>query len=247
MGSSVEQLPVISVRGEAWLEAEPEIAAVTVTVQARDRDRRAVLDRLVRRNREVLDLVRGYGEAVEKLESGPVTAYPEAKQKGQSERVKGYAGQARVQVTIRDFSVLGELVAVLADLELVTVAGPWWSLRPDSPVHRQARVAAARDATRRAGEYAEAFGGRVGELIEAADAGLLGGSSSGQGVRLAAFSAKARSGPANDAPSLDLEPVRQPVTAQVDARFTMILPTPSPSPGAEPEPAARPTPTQQPQ
>jgi uncharacterized protein len=231
----MEQLPVISVRGETWLEAEPEIAAVAVTVQARDRDRRAVLDRLVSRNKEVLDLVRGYGEAIEKLESGPVTAHPEIKQKGQGERGTRYSGLARVDITVRDFTVLGELVAKLADLELVTVAGPWWSLRPDSPVYRQARIAAARDATRRAGEYAEAFGGQLGELIEAADAGLL----HGQGAQepQGYVPAAARPGPprgarlmstAEEAPSLDLEPVRQPVAAQVDARFTMILPGPSP-------------------
>jgi uncharacterized protein len=226
----MEQLPVISVRGETWLEAEPEIAAVAVTVQARDRDRRAVLDRLVSRNKEVLDLVRGYGEAIEKLESGPVTAHPEIKQKGQGERGTRYSGLARVDVTVRDFTVLGELVAKLVALELVTVAGPWWSLRPDSPVHRQARIAAARDATRRAGEYAEAFGGQLGELLEAADAGLL----HGQGVRESrGFAAAAMPGPramgmAEEVPSLDLEPVRQPVTAHVDARFTMILPGPPP-------------------
>jgi uncharacterized protein YggE len=223
----MEQLPVISVRGEAWLEAEPEIAVVTVTVQARDRDRRAVLDRLVTRNREVLDLVRGYGEAVEKLESGPVTAYPD-RQKGQSERVARYAGQARVTVTVHDFTVLGELVAKLADLDLVTMAGPWWSLRPDSPVYRQARIAAARDAAQRAGEYAEAFGGRLGELIEVADVGLLDGPGS-QGARAIPASAmRMRGGAADEAPGLDLEPVRQPVTAHVDARFTMIVPGPSP-------------------
>src|SRR6185437_13029209 len=150
-----------------------EIAVISVTVQARDRDRRAVLERLASRNTQVLGLIKGYGEAVEKLESGPASVYPDIKHKERGERVTGYLGRAGAQVTIRDFTVLGELVARLADGELVSVAGPWWSLRPDSPVYRQARVAAARDATRRAGEYAQAFGGQLGELIEAADAGLL--------------------------------------------------------------------------
>lgn len=213
------------------MEAEPEIAEVNVTVQARDRDRRTVLDRLVARNREILNLVRGYGEAVEKLESGPVTAYPEGRPKGSSERVARYVGQAWVTVTVRDFTVLGELMAKLAGLDLVTVMGPWWSLRPDSPVYRQARIAAARDATRRAEEYAEAFGHRLGELIEAADVGLLAGQG-GPGPQAFAASGMKRKphrGVAEDeSPSLDLEPVRQLVTAQVDARFTLIAPGPSP-------------------
>jgi uncharacterized protein YggE len=223
-----DQQPVISVRGEAWLEADPEIAVVNVMVQARDRDRRAVLDRLASRNRQVLDLVREYGDAVEKVESGPASAHPEFKPKGDRERVTGYIGQASARVTVRDLSVLGELVARLAELELVTVAGPWWSLRPDSPVYREARVAAAKDATRRAQEYAAAFGGRLGELIEAADTGLLAGQAGQRapvpGPSRGFAAAAMRGGPVDETPALDLEPARQSVTAQVDARLVMVTP-----------------------
>jgi uncharacterized protein len=229
----MDQQPVISVRGEAWLEADPEVAVINVRVQARDRDRRAVLDRLVSRNRQVLDLVREYGDAVDKVESGPAGAHPELKPKGDRERVTGYAGQASVRVTVRDLSVLGELVARLAELELVTVAGPWWSLRPDSPVHREARVAAARDATRRAQEYAAAFGGRLGELIEAADVGLLTSQATPHRAPAPRWTAAASrmGGPVDETPSLDLEPVSQSVTAQVDARFAMLPAEPTETSG----------------
>jgi uncharacterized protein YggE len=226
-GAAMERQPVISVRGEAWLEVDPEIAVVTVSAAARDRDRRSVLDRLAARNRDVLDLARGYGDAVEKVESGPVSAYPEMKK---GERGARYAGQAQTQITVRDFSVLGELVAKLAELEMVSVTGPWWSLRPDSPVRRQARIAAARDATRRAGEYAEAFSGQLGELIEAADTGLLSQHEHAVAAGAAgSFMARSRgmargTAAADETPQLDLEPVRQTVTANVDARFTMVVP-----------------------
>jgi hypothetical protein len=187
-----------------------------------------VLDRLVARNKQVLDLAAGYGDAVEKTESGPASAYPELK-KGDSERVSRYSGQASVRLTVRDFTVLGELVSRLATLELASVAGPWWSLRPDSPVYRQVRIAAAQDATVRAREYAEAFGGRLGELIEAADTGLLGSQASQpQPVYHGSFAAASlRGGSAQEEPSLDLEPVRQTVSAQVEARFAMVQPEPS--------------------
>jgi len=218
------QQPVISVRGEAHVEAEPEIATLSVTIQARDPDRRSVLDRLATRNSQVLDLIKRYGEAVEKLESGPASVYPDIRHKERNERVRSYLGRASAQVVIVDFTVLGELMARLADGELVTVAGPWWSLRPDSPVYRQARIAAAQDATRRAGEYAEAFGGTLGALIEAADTGLLSGQAH-QGVPLHAMAAGgfARASAAEPA-DMDFEPVKQAVTAQVDARFGMLLP-----------------------
>jgi uncharacterized protein YggE len=224
--------PVISVRGEASLEVEPEIATVNVTVQARDRDREKVLRRLADRNRQVTGLIEGYGEAVEKLASGPASVRPELKDKRAGERVAGYLGQASMTVTIRDFTILGELIVSLADGELVTVDGPWWALRPDSPVYREARLTAARDATTRAGEYAEAFGGRLGDLLEAADTGLL--------TARARSDAWAFSGPAGAAgraaaraasapPELDLEPARQTVRAQVEARFAMIRPASGPA------------------
>jgi hypothetical protein len=215
--------PVISVRGEATLEVDPEIAVVGVTVQARDRDRETVLRRLADRNREVTDLIKGYGEAVEKLESGPVSVRPELKEKRAGERVAGYFATASTTVTIRDFTVLGELIVRLADTELATVDGFWWALRPGSPVHREARMAAARDATVRAGEYAEAFGGQLGDLLEAADSGLLTSDARPEVFRRAMARGRA-SAAASAQPELDLEPARQSVSAQVDARFEMTRP-----------------------
>src|SRR5215469_8764093 len=100
------QQPVISVRGEAYMEAEPEIAVISVTVEARDRDRRTVLDRLASRNTQVLDLIKGYGEAIEKLESGPASVYPDIKHKDRNERVRSYLGRASAHVVIVDFTVL---------------------------------------------------------------------------------------------------------------------------------------------
>ena len=217
--------PVISVRGEAWLEVEPEIAEVEVTIQARDRDRTTVLSRLAHRNQHVISLIKGYGEAVEKLESRPASVRPEIKEKKTvSERVASYLGVASVRVTVRDFTVLGDLVASLADEDLVTVAGPWWALRPDSPVYRDARLAAAQDAIVRAREYAEAFGGSIAGLIEAADPGLLtspGERGSGAGPMAMRAAAGFAGGPP---PQLDFEPARQSVTAHVEARFSMTLP-----------------------
>ena len=68
----------------------------------------------------------------------------------------------------------------------------WWALRPDSPVYRDARLAAARDAMVRAREYAEAFGGSIAGLIEAADAGLM----TSPGEHGSGFRAMAAGGPA---------------------------------------------------
>jgi uncharacterized protein YggE len=218
----VSSQPLISVKGEATLEVDPEIAVVNVTVMARDKDRHAAMKRLAARNEQILALIKALGPAVEKVESAPASIWPEFKEAKAREHLAGYAAQAGVTVTIGDFSALGELVPRLAGEELVTVTGPWWRLRPDSPVTRQARLSAARDAMTRAAEYAEAFGGRITGLVEAADPGLMGGGPEpARRIMAAGFAGAALESGGTE---FTFEPVRQTVRAEVDARFTMTAP-----------------------
>ncbi|WP_405580898.1 SIMPL domain-containing protein [Streptomyces sp. NBC_01092] len=217
--------PRIAVRGEARLEVDPEIARIGVTVASRGKDRRAALDDLTRRNAAVLDLIKTYGDAVERLETGAFSISPELKDKGRGERVHAYHGRVHITAVLTDFTALGELTTRLADLDLTRVDGPWWALRPDSPAHRQARQQAVREAVQRAREYAEALGSSLAALVELADIGAESApppypQAPGGRMRSVAY------GAAEDAAAapLDLEPQRQHVHAQVNARFTMTPP-----------------------
>ncbi|MDT3399104.1 SIMPL domain-containing protein [Streptomyces sp. B1866] len=214
--------PRVAVRGEARLEVEPEIARIAVTVGARGTDRRATLEDLTRRNARALDLVRSYGEAVEKLETGSFSLTPQLTEKGRHERVHAYHGSVHTAATLADFTALGELATRLAGLDLTSVAGPWWALRPDSPAHGEARRQAVREAVRRAREYADALGARIVALVELADIGAESPEpySAVRTRSLMAYGAAAES----DAPPLDLEPLRQTVYAHVNARFVMTPP-----------------------
>ncbi|MFH8660341.1 SIMPL domain-containing protein [Streptomyces afghaniensis] len=217
--------PRIAVRGEARLEVDPEIARIGITVAARGRDRRSALDDLTRRNAGVLDLVKSYGDAVERLETGAFSITPELTKHGRGERVRTYHGTVHVTAELTDFTALGELTTRLADLELTRVDGPWWALRPDSPAHREARKKAVREAVQRAREYAEALGTTLSALVELADIGAENApppypQAPGR-ARSAVYGGAAENAPA--AP-LDLEPQRQRVHAQINARFTMVPP-----------------------
>jgi uncharacterized protein len=220
----MESQPVISVRGEAGLEVEPEIALLGVIVMAQDKDRRRALELLAGRTRAVADLIKGYGDAVEKLESGPARVHPAFKEGKGRERVTGYVARTGFSVTVGDFTVLGELVPKLASKEMVEVTGPTWRLRLGSQVYREARLAAARDATQRAREYAEAFGSTVTGLVEAADTGLLGADRPPRPAPAPLRPARAGGMEEPELPEFDFEPAKQTVRAQVEARFTMTAP-----------------------
>ncbi|MFG1657344.1 SIMPL domain-containing protein [Micromonospora chersina] len=206
--------PVVAVRGEAYREVAPELARFTVTATARDRDRETTLTRLAERAAAVRVLLDAAEPAVERRETGQLRVWPETKRSG--ERVVAYHGSVTTTVSVVDFTALGELMLRLADQEQVEVAGPWWSLRPDSPAYREARHAAIADALARAREYAEALGARVTALLELADTGLA------AAPPMMAKAGFARAGEA--APELELDPQPQPVQAAVEARFTISEP-----------------------
>ncbi|MFB7270251.1 SIMPL domain-containing protein [Streptomyces sp. NPDC056244] len=220
------EIPRVAVRGEARLEVDPEIARIVVTIGARGTDRRTALEDLTRRNGEALTLIKSYGPAVEKLETGTFSISPELTKRGRGERVRAYHGRVQITAELTDFTALGELATRLADLDLTQVNGPWWALRPDSPAHGDARRKAVREAVQRAREYAEALGARLSALVELADQGaetpVAYGMPPGAGALRSRAFGSAES--ADTAPALDLEPQRQTVYAQVNARFTMTPP-----------------------
>ncbi|SBT47240.1 SIMPL domain-containing protein [Micromonospora auratinigra] len=208
--------PVVAVRGEAYREVAPELARFTVTASARDRDRESTLSRLAERAAAVRVLLDAAEPAVERRETGQLRVWPETKRSG--ERVVAYHGSVGTTVTVSDFTALGELMLRLADQDQVEVAGPWWSLRPDSPAYREARHAAIADALARAREYAEALGARVTALLELADSGLT------AAPPMMARAAFAKGGGGGAAPEMELDPQPQPVQAAVEARFSISEP-----------------------
>jgi uncharacterized protein YggE len=221
--------PLVSVRGQAFLSCEPEVAKVSVTVNARAKDRPQALTLLAQRREEVASLLAHSGTAIERTEDGPAHVRPEFKDAKGKEQVIGYVASSQSDLTINDFAVLSEIVTSLAQLDMTTIDGPTWHLRPGSPQHRNARVLAAQDALSRAREYAEAFGTTVVELIELADLGLL---SEHAPERFAVAAAASRTRMSrhgsyddeDDGPSFDFQPVTQDVRGVVDARFSIAAP-----------------------
>lgn len=213
--------PVVVVRGESVQEVPPEIARFAVTVSARDTDRQTTLTRLTERAEAVRALIDGYGSAIERRETGALHVWPELKRRS-GERVASYHGTVTTTVTVTDFTVLGELMLRLSDTDQTSVAGPWWQLRPGSPVHREARRAAVHAAVDRAREYAEAVGARVTALLKIADVGTDARPFMPQteSFKLAAAAVDAAA-----APQLDLDPEVLTVQASVEAHFAISEPT----------------------
>ena len=205
--------PSVSVRGEAVLVVEPEIADIDVTVRVRARDRQTALERCRAVQEHVTGVLQRAGDAVESAETAAVTVYLEHSHTGPGDPVASQ--HTRLRVVALD--AVGELVVELGRLDDVEVNGPSWGLRPDSPAYEQARLAAVSDAVRRARSYAAAFGAELTALLEVSDPGIA-----GSGVRVAGGMA-AMSFEAGDL-ALDVTPMRSEVRGAVEIRFAMSEP-----------------------
>jgi uncharacterized protein YggE len=214
MTSPKSPAPQVTVRGEALLVVDPELADVDVTVRVRARDRESALERCSARQEGVLAVVAAAGEAVEVTETTGVSVYLEVRDR----RAPGEpVASLHTRLTLGRLDAVGELVVALGRLDDVEVSGPFWRLRPDGRAAEQARLAAVQDAVRRARQYAAAFGSSLNALVEVSDTGV-----GGEGLRVAGgMAAMARF---EGEPHLDLVPARQQVHGAVEVRFTMSVP-----------------------
>jgi hypothetical protein len=208
--------PEVVVRGEAVLAVPPELADVVATVRVRDRDRRSALEHCRARLAAVTAVVDAARDDVDSVATTGVSVYTEHSDRRLPESV----ATVQTRLVLSRIEAAGELLVALGDLDDVAVDGPFWRLRPDSPVHESARLAAVRDAVRRARMYAGAFGSEITELLEIADAGLS--------QRRAGF-AREVDGVAelqSSGLTLELTPQEQRVHGSVEVRFAMSAPDP---------------------
>jgi uncharacterized protein YggE len=216
--SSPTPTPSVTVRGEARLSVEPEVADVHVTVLGRGRDRQTALERCTARQAEVSGVVSGAGDAVELVETTSVAVHPEHVEAGPPTSV----ATVQTRLTVVRLDAVADLLMALGELDDVDVFGPAWRLRPQSPAYEEARLAAVQDAMHRARQYARAFGAQLTAVLAVSESGLLGG-----GTRSAVpMAAAARFDMAEAAfdRSFDLAPARQEVHGTVEVRFAMSEP-----------------------
>jgi uncharacterized protein YggE len=219
----MSQQPMLAVQGEAILEVNPEIARIEVSVAAVDRDRAKTLQLLNDRAVAVDKVLASFPDLIEKTETSGVRVSPQLAGRVARDRISGYHGAVYHAITVTGFDRLGELMAQLADLDQTEVGGPWWELRPGSRLYGRVRVAAVRDAVRRARDYAEALGSDLTGLVELADARLLSdsrGQTEAQVMSPARLPHRVRAA-APEEFSFDLVPAKQVVRATVEARFTI--------------------------
>lgn len=205
------------------LEVEPELATVHIRVEAQAAEQQAAIDLLTQRARAVTDLVSRYADGIERSVGSGLHVYPALHSK-KTEKVRHYEGSVLTTVIVHDFDVLSNLLVAASAIDLASVDGPHWGLRPTSPAYREARIAAAADALSRARDYAAAYGAEVVSLVEIADEGMSHDQPPPRPFRAGRVRAMALSADSGGEDAFDLAPGRQQVSRRIDARFLITPP-----------------------
>lgn len=207
--------PVVTVRGEARLEAPPDLATLSVTVHSTGSSADAVRDELAKASARVRKLLEDHAAAISQFSTSGLHVAPVFGHRSGT-KITGYRGSFSSSVEVRDFDGLSAIVFALTPLPNCQIDGPWWSLRPENPIYRKVRLAAIVEARRRADDYATAVDLSVGPLLEVSD--LDAGLGSPRHARMA-FAADAAEGA-----SFDFEPAMQSVQGQVTVRYALTGP-----------------------
>lgn len=206
--------PVVTVRGEATREVDPDLATISASVNAGGPSAEVVSAELAAGSQRLAAVIERFAAAIERSSTSGLWVHPVTDRRNAT-KITGYRGSFTSQVVVHDLGELSGLVLALGSVPNAQLAGPWWSLRDDNPVHRAVRLDAIGDGRRRADDYAAAFGARVQELLEISDLQVGFGGPVPRGV---AFAAAARSAPEA---SFDFEPQPQTVSGQVTLRFAI--------------------------
>ncbi|HET9648124.1 MAG TPA: SIMPL domain-containing protein [Microlunatus sp.] len=209
--------PIVTVRGEATREVDPDLATLTATVHASGPSSEAVNGRLARGSATLAEVAARFDDALERSGGSRMTVHPVFDRR-HATKITGYRGSFSNQLVVRDFAVLSDLVLALGAVSDAQVFGPWWSLRPENEAYREVRIEAIADARRRAEDYASAFGARLDGLVEVSD---LTESFAPPMARAFAIGAMAKDA---GEPAFDFQPAVQTVSGQVTVRFTITSP-----------------------
>lgn len=212
MTEPIGSAPLVTVRGEAQLEGPPDLATVGLTLHASGDSPEATRSQLAEGSAKVAGLLAEFETAVERSSTSGVHVFPVFNRRTPP-KITGYQGTFSTQIVVADLESLSALVLALTALPNSQLDGPWWSLRHDNAMYREARLAAIADARQRAADYAAAFGTAVAGLVEVSDLNTGFG-----GVReMRAFAV----GKGAEDAAFEFEPATQTVSGQVTVRFSL--------------------------
>ena len=161
-----DTIRTVTVDGKASITAAPDLAHVSMAVQARSLDLGQARERVVSVTREFLDFCDAQGIDASRIRTTGLTIHPQYRWNEEANRqeLQAYVVRRQLDVEIIDLDQLGTVIEGAADVGVNEVSQPQLASSREDDLHREALAAAARDARSNALVLAETLGVSLGPL-----------------------------------------------------------------------------------
>ncbi len=169
---------MISVSGHAEVEATPDRARVSAGVVSQAASASEAVDQNSAAMRGVFAALQAAGVAEADIKTSGFNVSPvfdQVEGRGQARRIVGYRATNTVTALVRTTATVGDTLDALIKGSANTLHGVNFFVAPDEAVQDRLRVAAVKDAQRKAAMMAEAAGARLGRVMTISEMGGGGG------------------------------------------------------------------------
>lgn len=156
---------LFSVSGEGKVSVTPDIAIVTVGVQANGSTVKAVKDDLNTRINAVSDGVKKVGVESKDIQTNNYSIYPTYDYKNSTQRITGYTANTNLLIHVRNLDTVNSVIDTATEKGANTVGGVSFDVEDKTKAENEARTKAVTEAKRKAQEAASAAGFRLGKIV----------------------------------------------------------------------------------
>jgi uncharacterized protein YggE len=163
-----DAIRTVSVDGKASIMAAPDLAHVSMAVQARSLELGQARERVVNVTRDFLEFCRDQGIDESSIRTTGLTIHPQYRWNEEAKRqeLQAYLVRRQLDVEISDLEQLGTVIEGATDVGVNEVSQPRLASSREDELHRMALAAAARDARSNAMVLAETLGVSLGSIVE---------------------------------------------------------------------------------
>ncbi|HGG05950.1 MAG TPA: DUF541 domain-containing protein, partial [Aliiroseovarius sp.] len=158
----------ITVTGQGRVEAEPDMATITLGVTQQANDAAKALQAVQTVSARIYTSLSGIGIEARDMQTSNLNLHPfysnRTSSNSQPPRIVGFSASNMVTIRVRDLTKVGPVLNMIARDGGNEFNGLRFGLQVPAPLREQARVAAVKDAIARAGVLAEAAGVTLGPV-----------------------------------------------------------------------------------
>lgn len=158
----------VTVDGKGVVTAQPDMAHISMAIQARNIEVKDAREHAVDITRKFLALCDQLGIAEEKIHTSGLNIHPEYRwnEKTTQQELQAYLVRRQFNVELKELDNLGDLMEGAVDAGVNEVSPPRLASSRERELHREALAAAARDAEANARTLAETLGVTLGGVVE---------------------------------------------------------------------------------